>query len=1532
MQKTILYLFLPLLLLICSPISSLAADKPPPPEEVEIQIDRASREELKRFKPSTITEADVENLEMRLLQTIRHHLGAEQIVRDEYGQKVRDDNGKKQTVWVRGPMAKIQHQTRHFPAEAIVFYSAIGATMFTQAYYESRLMDGRTTPDWVSGLYHELTSPVGLFSFYCFLLASGQTGMLAAKGLRLEKRIDKLKKQRLKEAGKITPAFLKEHKKALRQLSWHSTWANQLGLAIGIMASSVVTELHYTIQKPSFKHCTDSLRSPREQTLSSQNQELQCDLFWEELGSTASTWIPAVYSVVSASLISSKVMHWVQTGGRKVKGTIPFIKNLTFNMKEETQKKLIATLAGKYLILPARTGAIKLTQGLMKFANLFLFMEIDQQITHKIFDPINKRGGFGAIHYLFGVRGASAVSGGHLGDLRNSIEDFTKKYLQMNPDEDTLNCEENECEYHPVLTAAHQNAQQFSQLRTYLSMIPMGAYNNWLLYINNAIGSAIAAEDIYTSLVSAATQAERNLQAPAQTDSTGTDTGTDSPANAAAAQPTPALFNQEHYFISEEDSLADYEPTLLKDMRKTPTELGELEETITRLKQELENTASLEQNSAQASEDNSDSEAVDTVTSDLTKFTFNKFEAISDAEKQIAAAKKFHLFDEVLDELREYKNTHNINCQNQTMSLPTVSLGISRHRNSGYYFLELPTDQAVLLWSDTRRVCTLERMFNIAYSSDVEPFYTDRASAQQQAEDIIRTTMGNKIADAGELHIWSLDLLRKRVLSAGLELLDRVSKDKSQEIYNQEHGSTLVVPALFGVEHLITPSEAESARIDEMIEEDFFVKLHKKMKGIKSYPRGELYTQKLNNHYKAVSAELGYQYTPAFLGLNMFRPGIMDFILASFLCGQDNELFENAILTSVPQELTEGRQWTKIVDERLPALDRMWFQTHYTMNPPQFPFLKLSTQELSSLCADNIQTISANLGSPINNRTIRFRNTSYPNLLHLVLDHIDLEQLRNYGSIVRQNMITGKQEVVEELIKESQSVLDELNGPAEDFIQNNSEFIQFFYNEKIQSIEQQRNNEEITEEEYNSKFAVYNSIIHRIESGQLADISWDTLQEVKTHLKTNLEDNIKKYSQPPSETDINNIDKHIAAMTPAELFQEWWQHKIVPSIENFLKLSNEEFATMKEFQFPGPLFQNTVSEVELTSHETVNSYYSDSNVSSSEENTSLFAQLFPSLMQNNQLDSFTSVMPFLSAGSGFSTSIPSSALITSHKNTLTVPEGIFANIHFEMTYWADLILDMAKRKANMDSNVDIDLAVLQQQLHTLTDLYNVDKLNYNYLQSTMPDILPEENPSNSESISSQVCGTIDKGTLWGGIKDFFRPVQVSDKCKDHHEIFLYYFSNEFQTENVIRKRCLRIEYLPQKIGEQLGIDTSVLYTRRGNSDDEKLLSFFTENSMYEENSSESDTLLDQLLKYALVRLQTLAEEVDQAVDMYWNASAAKKEHHTYSIPEQKGSCEAYEQQLDEHIQHKVELAAQAESEAIAQAEAQEAAFAEAESS
>ena len=1498
MHKTLLPLFLFISLLILSPISSLATDdtnnnEPPTPEEIETLITSSAWEELRNYKPSDIIPADVETLRRHLLQmhdrVLPHQLGGEQIRRDENGQKIRNEDGKVQKKWVRGPLAKAGYQTRHFPAEALVFYAAIGATMATQAYYESKLMGGRTNPDWLDGLYHELTSPVGLFSFYCFLLASGHTGYWYAriKGpfsrLNLEGKMNQaaLRMAAGLKAGQLpTQTFLKEQKKLQSRLAWHQQFSNQLGLAVGIMASNIVTESYYLMQSPSWNHCIKEISRKifrTDTTLSPQNGNLQCDLLYNEIADTTFSWFPAVYSVLSASVISAKIMNWSRKGAGKIKGVIPFIRNLSFEMTEETFKKLQDAKMGKYFLLPGRTAAIKVTQGLMKFINLFMFMEIDQQITHKIFNPINKRGHIGYLnYYLFGNR--SAVSGGHLGDLRDSIEDFIEEYSNMDPNEDSFTCTtKKKCKYHPVLASIHENAQQFSQLRGYFSALPMAAYNNWLLSVNNIIGSITAAENIYKEIITASSQAiDRHSK------SSGTNSNETSDENSSTEH--TFLFNQEHYFISEEDSLTDYKPILIKDMRKTSAEISELRESVTKLEEDLEKY--YEENTSYGKE---------------VSAKYEEKQTLSESKQQITMAEKISLFEEALDELRKYKNANNINCQNQTakfQQLELVSSNISPHPN--YYFLQSKPGSRTDEWTNADRTCLLEAMFNTVYSfNNIEPFFTDMVSAQQQVENIIRTTMGG-ISEAEELRTWSRDLLRKRILSAGLELLSLISTNRRSEIYNKYAPSS---PASNYGQSL--PLKL----INDQTAQDFFVKLHKKMKVIRSYPRGALYTKKLNDYYKEVSESQGYTYTPAPLGFNMFRnPRIMDFILASFLCGQKDEMFDNATFGSIPQDLTEGKHMTDIIDDRLPALHRNFFGMRYTMNPPRFPFLKLNNQELDSICAESIDTTASDFGAPINNSSIHFDNKSYANLLHLVLDNIDIEKLKS-----DQGLIAFREEQKQERIKKLESKIVEYNNNTlENIVKQNITDIHVYYQFILPQISKQDAEEgKITIEKHQHDIALSQSIVEAIQNDDLEYLyqkndDWEYLLDgnILTHYLLYMK--VLLQSEIEAEQAIDSAD--FSEITSADLFQIWWAYKIAPSIEIFLELANEEFNKMTEFQFPGPLFQSTISEVEVVSQSIMTTYDSSESANSQQakENSNGLIQLFPSLVKNNQLDHFMSITPLMSASFGGFIATPSPGIIREHKHILKIPEGIFANIHFEMTYWADLIIDLAKRKKEMNPDFNVDLNLLRKQLNKFIDLHDVDKMRHEYEQNGK-NILEIRPFNHEERTSSQICTTIGKGTVSGFIKDFFRAVQVSPECKKHYNIFSYYWSSDEEDAQIAR--CLRMIYLPTKIGEHLGIDTNVLYSRRMSTDEEKVSSFFADRDIHENKSSDSDTLLDQLLKYALVRLQILEEEMNQAVDMRWRPDASRKEAHTPTIDrpttmnvQQKQDCDHYTEEFDALIE------------------------------
>ena len=785
----------------------------------------------------------------------------------------------------------------------------------------------------------------------------------------------------------------------------------------------------------------------------------------------------------------------------------------------------------------------------------------------------------------------------------------------------------------------------------------------------------------------------------------------------------------------------------------------------------------------------------------------------------------------------------------------------------------------------------LEAMFNTIYSSNIEPFYVDINSAKQQAEDSVRKTVSH-VKTAIERNKWSRDLLRKRVLSAGLELLSIISKQRSGEIYNQYIKPT---PSNYWS---FTRLSKNRRVIEDEIAQDFFVKLHEQMKVIRSYPRGELYTQKINDHYKGISENQGYIYTPAKYGFDMFRnPRIVDFMLASFLCGQKDEVFDNSDFGSVPQDRAEGKHFTDIVDDRLPAFHRSFMGMRYTMNPPRAPFLKLNNQELDSICSESINTTVNDFGAPINNHPISFDNKTYPNLLHLVLDNIDTEKLQG-----DQGLIAFREEQKAEVINQLEAEIVEYDkNELQNIVQQDAEDIFRFYQKTFpQSSKQKAEEGEITIEQYQQDIALSRSILEAFQNNDLEYLSQEnTLIHYLLYIRVALLSQIE-IIQAVDSADFSEI-------TTANLFQQWWEYKIVPSIEQFLELANEKFNSMAEFQFPGPLFQNTVLKMEIASQSTIiaSDQLESVNSQQSAESSSDLTHIFPSLVKNNQLNHFISTSPFISASFGGFTATPFPGIIKEHKHILKIPEGVFPNIHFEMTYWADLIVDIAKRKKEIEPDFNVDLTLLRKQLNKLTSLYDVDKMTHEDEQSGKN--LSEIRPFNHEKrASSQICTTIDKGTVGGFIKDSFRPIQVSEECKHHYGIFAYYFSSK-DSEDITINRCLRMVYLPTTIGEHLGIDINVLYNRRMSTDEEQVSSFFTDRDIYENKSSDSDTLLDQLLKYSLIRLQILEEEVSQAVDMKWRPEASREEAHLLPSTMTMNSqinCDQYTEEFDALIEAK----------------------------
>ena len=71
-----------------------------------------------------------------------------------------------------------------FSLEALVFYTAVGASMVQTAYTDTHwFYGGRSDPIYLENLLSEVTSPVGLFSLFCFIFFSSHTNHLYSKML-----------------------------------------------------------------------------------------------------------------------------------------------------------------------------------------------------------------------------------------------------------------------------------------------------------------------------------------------------------------------------------------------------------------------------------------------------------------------------------------------------------------------------------------------------------------------------------------------------------------------------------------------------------------------------------------------------------------------------------------------------------------------------------------------------------------------------------------------------------------------------------------------------------------------------------------------------------------------------------------------------------------------------------------------------------------------------------------------------------------------------------------------------------------------------------------------------------------------------------------------------------------------------------------------------------------------------------------------------------------------------------------------------
>ena len=508
-------------LLICIIAPVFAAE-----HNVEADFKEPSPEDMDRLKPSAIEGEDV--------KALLRFAGYEFELTKEWDSRLVYKLHSMSQYTGKG-MAL--HQVKNFPMEALVFYSAIGASMARKAYTDSVGEGGRADPRWMENFLYEITSPVGLFSFFCFVMFSGQTNVLYSKWLTTN--VGPFKKGPLKGLKISRPfrAWLEpslvdsrlghlRHQAIVSGKGAHyfgarlgrgalAGFGGQLGMAVGMLASNIVHEIDtVTSFSPNFKPCMENIKN--DITFHSEdndaNSEHHCDLFFDELGYTAQSWLPGLASLISASLISHQLVNGAVGAGKLGARGIGVAANKTISsgflkgaVIRTRGRVPIANLArGATWLVPVpgvrvAKGAEKLADKLLipsvfrflkwfggsrqsplfRFINLYAFMETDALITTPFFN------------YLW-------TDNMKAGAVSDNISDFMQ-YLDV--DHTTAICEnpaELECsKYHDMILTAQKTGLRFDGWRQYKMQMPMMAYQNWFKYVSNALGSIEETYEMY---------------------------------------------------------------------------------------------------------------------------------------------------------------------------------------------------------------------------------------------------------------------------------------------------------------------------------------------------------------------------------------------------------------------------------------------------------------------------------------------------------------------------------------------------------------------------------------------------------------------------------------------------------------------------------------------------------------------------------------------------------------------------------------------------------------------------------------------------------------------------------------------------------------------------------------------------------------------------------------------------------------------------------------------------------------------------
>lgn len=999
---------------------------------LNIEVQPSSRKELDADKPSRITMEDV-----RLMRAFAGLDPPDQ-------QKIQS---QALGTWQQRLMSAIH--IRRFVRESIIFHAAIGLTMVRKAYTD-HLVGGKRDPMWLENLGNQTMSPIGQFSFLCFLITSGQTNYWMSQSLKPQGRHLMRLKNRFEQNPNIKNRRAYKLSRALFQGS--ASMYSQIGLGAGIVASNIVSEIHLLLQNQAVHYCINQLLPDalvkKGHRLSSKNGELVCDDAYAEFTETIQGWKYNISAVILTAFVNHSLEKGLYVLGQKGTRVVsPIIKGIVLKSPAPIRRIL---LNGIWLIPLPMGGIVK---GVTKFGTivfrvytLYSFMTIAEWMEYHLFHSRNEK------------RKA--------GNVLKSIEEFNQNFNPASL-EKGLNCESSpdsqghshsdqettRCSYHKSILAAHNVSNDFHRWREFQTELAVMAQNNWMVYVSKAIDSFETVYHIYRDFFLSQELVGHPLN---QTNYLGPHFT----HLAYMAVPKEKRKYQDIIFIVESIKQENEAPhpdaiSIFKSMSQKITDYLKdtypqenptnpplnlvsplSESSFLKPKIQLEPAWSPPANHIYLASERDQLMALKKLFS-VTSIHTSLKPFYDDWERELESAKEIV----ILETARYVKNLcdHSLAIIKEKENNPQNNQN-SRQENAAPHPEEAqaakdPSEEASE--DDFFRNVVIPHCIGAKVKAgsykpknDKEPWkeILDWEEILTWPEAIAAVRKKYSQDNTDQWYIMAWEILRKRVMAAGVELLTNIVEIQIQRkkgqiniarrdtVLLQEKGYPLKLIRTLNrldANHIFTQLFQELYRADSNGNYQYHIRPGQR--GIHEI------------HFENVYGQITGRLHPPFFR-RFHTPGVMDFAITSSLCGpdlrEDPEL--PGLLQKIKKVLSKERKIvsdvllngqrthysftlvglsTHLLDEvfpgqdtdaiisQIPIFDRIFPATPYLLYPPRVLGLDLNKKDVQNLCGGHAKHNQYGMHEDIYNGSFQLENKTYNSLLRLALDHIPSRQL-----------------------------------------------------------------------------------------------------------------------------------------------------------------------------------------------------------------------------------------------------------------------------------------------------------------------------------------------------------------------------------------------------------------------------------------------------------------------------------------------------------------------------------------------------------